>query len=169
MSPPCTLCEPFHPKKLHHEDEDHLQHHQQAQTRLAALPSCAEDAKETLRLRLRGHIKATLKAHLHRSQPSHTAQEHHLVTVPCTESEFGTLFSGLPFTFHKGHYNPRPWRNLCSGNPESHTRTCLGHSRGARPPHLLCGHPCERNGVLCAPVLLCRGLNLHRENQGLLF
>ena len=104
MSPPCSLCEPFHPKKLHHEDEDHLQHHQQAQTRLAALPSCAEDAKETLRLRLRGHIKATLKAHLHRSQTSHTAQEHHLVTVPCTESEFGTLFSGLPFTFHKGHY-----------------------------------------------------------------
>ena len=44
------------------------------------------------------------KAHLHRSQTSHTAQVHHLTTVPCTESEFGTLFSGLPFTFHKWHY-----------------------------------------------------------------
>jgi len=104
----CQLCEPFHPRKLHrasHTHKEHLQHHHDATTRIASLSPCSEEAKETLRLRLRGQIKHLLKTFIHRSQTSHTTQDRHIVTVPCTEVEFATLFSGLPFTFHNGLYS----------------------------------------------------------------
>ena len=167
MSAPCTLCEPLHPKKLHYQDEDHLLHHHDAQDRLAALPSCTEDARESLRLRLRGHIKATLKAHLHRSQTSHRAS-----APPCHcplhRERVRHLVFGPAFHFSQGALHPRPWRNPGSGDPEPHSGASLGHAGGARSPHLLRGHACERDGVLCASVLLCGGLGLHRANQGLL-
>ena len=62
------------------------------------------ESTETLRLRLRALIKHSLQTYVHRNQTSREDRPHHVVTHPCTEAEFVTLFRDLPLFFHLGHY-----------------------------------------------------------------
>jgi len=62
------------------------------------------ESTENLRLRLRALIKHSLQTYVHRNQTSREDRPHHVVTHPCTEAEFVTLFRDLPLFFHLGHY-----------------------------------------------------------------
>jgi len=62
------------------------------------------ESTENFRLRLRALIKHSLQTYMHHNQTSHEARPHHVVTHPCTEAEFVTLFRDLPLFFHLGHY-----------------------------------------------------------------
>jgi len=107
MSIPCELCQPYHPKVLHrsaHSHTDHWHEHQIAGARIFGISQPPNEPTEYLRLRLRALIKHSLQTYMHHNQISHEARPHHVVTHPCTEAEFVTLFRRLPLFFHSGHY-----------------------------------------------------------------
>ena len=100
------LCQPYHPKVLHrsaHSHTDHWHEHQIAGARIFGISQPPNESTENLRLRLRALIKHSLQTYMHHNQTSHEARPHHVVTHPCTEAEFVTLFRGLPLFFHLGH------------------------------------------------------------------
>jgi len=107
MSITCEICPPYHPKVLHrsaHSHKEHWHEHQIAGARIFGISPPAYESTENLRLRLRALIKHSLQTYMHHNQTSHEARPHHVVSHPCTEAEFVTLFRGLPLFFHLGRY-----------------------------------------------------------------